>query len=338
MYINIAAAAAVRIGLHLPSTGLDVPRHEQQVRKRTYRSIKALDIYTATFLGIPSCLQGLYDDQGDAMETDSELMSPSLPLDDVEIAASASMEAFTILRNATHEAYFSGFNPGGMGVYSFPSSIIRNHNGRLDDWSRTVPKLAISGYVHVIYVLLRPTLTSNRRLRLQVRQTGAYIQMILNSPFLHYVTVPATQRSIEGSAAGIKCVRGAIQTIELLQVLKQQRFLNVTHSFTLRSLVFAAMTLLFVEFSALDIQGMEPIKVASGLAEQLLMSMAQRHVAALGCYESLQVCIIQHFEGTLSSTYHVITAIIPIKTTACAVYTRSYLVRYYERVDHSVDR
>ena len=151
MYVNIAAAAAVRIGLHLPSTDPEVPEHERQVRKGAFRSIKALDIYTATFLGLPTCLQGLYDNQSDTMESDSETRPQSISLDEGEIAASASMEAFTILCNSTHEAYFNGFKPVGiMGVYSFPRSIIRNYNRRFEDWSKAVAKLAISEYVHFI--------------------------------------------------------------------------------------------------------------------------------------------------------------------------------------------
>ena len=152
-------------------------------------------------------------------------------------------------------------------------------------------------------VLFRQTLTSSRRLQLQVRQTGAYVQMIFNSPFLHYVTVPAGQQSTDGSAAGKKCVVGAIQTIELLQDLKGRQSLYGLHAFTLRSLVFAALTLLFVEFNALDMLGIEPVKAASDLAEQLLMGMAQQHVAALGCYESLHVSFLEHFGNLIDVAY-----------------------------------
>ena len=115
--------------------------------------------------------------------------------------------------------------------------------------------------------------------------------MIINSPFLHYLAIPSSVRPLDGNVAGAKCVMGAIRTIELLQKLKDGDSLNEANSFNLRSLAFAAVALLFVEFSGLDVPGVEAVKIASSLAEQLLEGMAVRHAAALGCYHSLQVNI-----------------------------------------------
>ena len=116
--------------------------------------------------------------------------------------------------------------------------------------------------------------------------------MVINSPFLHYLTVPASLRNHDGNVAGAKCVMGAIGTVELLQTFKDEDKLNEAHSFILRSLAFAAMTLLFVEFSGLDMPGIEVVKIASSIAESLLEGMALQHPAALTCYKSLQVCIL----------------------------------------------
>ena len=115
--------------------------------------------------------------------------------------------------------------------------------------------------------------------------------MVINSPFLHYLAIPSSIRRHEANAAGAKCVTGAVRTIELLQKLKDEDSLNGANSFNLRSLAFAAMALLLVDFSGLDTPGLDAIKIASSLAEQLLEGVAVRHAAALRCYQSLQVCI-----------------------------------------------
>ena len=115
--------------------------------------------------------------------------------------------------------------------------------------------------------------------------------MIINSPFLHYLAMPCSVCHQDGKVAGAKCILGAISTIELLQKLKDEESLNKANSFTLRSLAFAAVALLFVEFSGLDVRGIEAVKLASFLAEHLLEGMAVRHPAAFGCYQSLQVSI-----------------------------------------------
>jgi hypothetical protein len=122
-----------------------------------------------------------------------------------------------------------------------------------------------------------------------VRQTGAYVQLIVNSPFLHFLTVPPTLRHNDGNGAAVTCVTAAIQTVEVLHALKEEELLNWVHSFTLRSLAFTAITLLTVELGGLEVPGMGPIKTASGLAEDLLKGMVMRNAAALGCFQSLQV-------------------------------------------------
>lgn len=122
--------------------------------------------------------------------------------------------------------------------------------------------------------------------------------MVINSPFLHYLAIPSSIRRHDANTVGAKCITGAIRTIELLQTLKDEDSLNGAHSFNLRSLAFAAMALLLVEFSGLDTPGLDAIKVASSLTEQLLEGVTVQHLAALRCYQSLQVCI--YFLGLTS--------------------------------------
>lgn len=126
MFIGTAAAAAVRMGLHVPSASSTIPLNECMVRKRTYRSLVAMDIYVATFLGQPCNLQGLNGHQ----DYDTGLD----PCDDAEIAWEASMEVLTLLRKATQESYFSGAKPGVGEIYGVSSSVAQNYNRRITSW------------------------------------------------------------------------------------------------------------------------------------------------------------------------------------------------------------
>ena len=144
MFIGMAASAAVRMGLHLPSTGADIPHHEQIMRKRAYRSIMAIDIYMATFLGLPCCLQGVDGYHDYVPQSDLEELAQLHPMDDVEITAHAKMEVFIILRSAMSDFYFSGSKPGQGQVYSVPCSVIRNYNRKLEAWFASAANLKIS--------------------------------------------------------------------------------------------------------------------------------------------------------------------------------------------------
>ena len=145
MFIGMAAAAAIRMGLHLPSTGCNVPYHEQIVRKRTYRCILAIDIYMATFLGQPCCLQGVDGYHDYVHQFDMDQLAMLHPHDDVQVAAEACMQAFVILRSSTQESYFNKSKPGPGEVYSVPCSITRSYNRRLDDWFASIVNLNLPG-------------------------------------------------------------------------------------------------------------------------------------------------------------------------------------------------
>ena len=134
-----------RIGLHLPSTGSNVPYHERLMRKRTYRCIMAMDIYMATFLGQPCALQGVNGYQDCMAQSEIEEEDLLYPSGENEIAAEACIDALTILRSATHESYFSGSKPGAGEIYSVPSTIISSHNKTLEAWFASLAALKLSG-------------------------------------------------------------------------------------------------------------------------------------------------------------------------------------------------
>lgn len=133
------------------------------------------------------------------------------------------------------------------------------------------------------------TRESSTRLKVLARQTGAYAQMLLNSPFLHYLAVPGAPRHEEGHTAAATCLKAAIQTVKQLKALQGDDLLDWIPSLSMRSLVIASITLLIVELDGLCVPSMEPITATSDLAEQMLGVMATDSVAAFGCLESLQV-------------------------------------------------
>ena len=59
--ISSAAAAALWVGLHQVHAFSHSPLGERLLQERAYRSLKALDIYTFTFLGLPCYIPACSD-------------------------------------------------------------------------------------------------------------------------------------------------------------------------------------------------------------------------------------------------------------------------------------
>jgi hypothetical protein len=136
---------------------------------------------------------------------------------------------------------------------------------------------------------------------LYVQHTGAYVQLLINSPFLHYLTAPAGNRHHYGSRAGLKCAIAAIDLVDILQQLKSELIHSPIHPRLRSSLIFAATALLVVDFGAVDLPCLEQVKMASIAAEELLKELAKHSKSAFSCYMSLAVCLFHLHSPILQS-------------------------------------
>lgn len=131
---------------------------------------------------------------------------------------------------------------------------------------------------------------------LYVQHTGAYVQLLIDSPFLHHLTALAGNRNNYGSDAGLKSMIAAMDLVDILQQLKSELIDNPIHPRLRRSLILAATALLVVEFGAQDLPCLEQVKKASIEAEVLLKELAKRCNSASSCYQSLAVRLF-HFHA-----------------------------------------
>ena len=144
-------------------------------------------------------------------------------------------------------------------------------------------------------------LTFSSMMPLYVQHTGAYVQLLINSPFLHHLTSPAAHRNNNDSHAGLKCAIAAIDLVDILQQLKSELIHSPIHPRLRRSLIFAATALLVIDFGAVDLPCLEQAKMASRAAEKLLKELVKHSNSAFSCYKSLAVCLFhlhsQYYEA-----------------------------------------
>lgn len=111
--------------------------------------------------------------------------------------------------------------------------------------------------------------------------------MLVTSPFLLHLTMENPQG--DGYATAVHCVESAIQAVQTARDLDDHGAFDDAYSFTLYGLVFAATTLLVVEFGALSYPKTNAVETASRGAEHLLGKLATVSPVANECLESLQV-------------------------------------------------
>ena len=134
-YINSAAAAALRMGLHQVHAFRHLPLGERLLRERTYQSLKALDIYVSTFLGLPCYLPACSDNEQD--RHDSASPKRNVQTDVVEVPVEANVALLTIFGDTIQKCYFNGQKVGDEGVSREHFQTVDECNSRLDDeWKR----------------------------------------------------------------------------------------------------------------------------------------------------------------------------------------------------------
>lgn len=135
----MAATAAVRLGLHLPATDANTPRDGHIARNITYRCLMALDVYVASFLGLPCALSGVPLQEDYARHVGEAIPTMTRSVEGADNVASVTIDGFILLRNAMQESYFSGLTPGDSGIYNVPCSTVQKHNERFDTWIQSIP-------------------------------------------------------------------------------------------------------------------------------------------------------------------------------------------------------
>lgn len=128
-YVGAAASAALRLGIHeqIPC----YPKDESAQRQRVWSTIRVLDIYTSTVLGIPSITATAF--------TDQSAFPPLSTGSNAELVASdAHMDLLDILAKAISSTYCSPSveRPNGRGSYRVPKESLQYGSDDLESWAQ----------------------------------------------------------------------------------------------------------------------------------------------------------------------------------------------------------
>lgn len=258
-YIGIAMRAALRMGLHrnLPSTTFNPA--EIEIRKRLFWTIRKMDIYINSVLGLPICLRDQDFDQEMPREIDDEFITTSqyLPQDQSVVTspaiANAHTRVMTVLADAVNTLYPVGGSskelPGSTGPTQptgpFTYTAIHSIECDLANWLESLP------------AALQPSspnpspqyFKASRLLGL----THCYVQLILYRPFIHYLgrrhmaemeRDPA-KRDDAAMLYANNCLRVSSTTMHLAHQLVEQNMLNGAYWFSLYTIFFAISCLVF---------------------------------------------------------------------------------------------
>lgn len=69
------------------------------------------------------------------------LNSPLRSVDESETVVDRCIQAFDILRKASHALFLSGLQPEMQGCYSVSGAVLREYNGHLEQWMLSVANM-----------------------------------------------------------------------------------------------------------------------------------------------------------------------------------------------------
>ena len=129
---------------------------------------------------------------------------------------------------------------------------------------------------------------SNNRLLLQYYKCWA--ELIVYSPFMHYVLQVEADATTPASATVFRGVQAAVQTVDIAEALMHQGGMDEANPLIVEALTMAAVVLLAFELSAPTGVVSQQVQHASTSAYSLLKTLAKQGSTALkGCLKSLEV-------------------------------------------------
>lgn len=134
-FVSAAASAGLRMGLHeqVPCLG----KNEQAIRRRTWSTIRSLEIMISSLLGIPHMVaSAAYDDDP----------FPALAIGPEEdlVVSSAHFRLMAMLCRAIDRTYCSNLakRPISLGTLAVPEEGMNESCNELDSWAQSCPSLA----------------------------------------------------------------------------------------------------------------------------------------------------------------------------------------------------
>lgn len=130
LFINIAAAAAFRMGLHMGGLDQTLSEHTNTMKRRVFVVLKIMDTHVAAVLGVPPALRGIVASQDPSPDCGHiEYFQRELLLTDMHA------KLVNVLANVVENVYPAfGAASTHSGFYAIPHSVILDIEKDLDEW------------------------------------------------------------------------------------------------------------------------------------------------------------------------------------------------------------
>ncbi|KAK8084108.1 fungal-specific transcription factor domain-containing protein [Apiospora saccharicola] len=286
-FVGIALRSALRMGLHrhLPHTAL--PPIEDETRRRLFHTIRSMDIYLSTTLGLPLLLSDKDTDQRWPTEVDDEhitadgIRRPPPGTPSILEAFNAHARLMQILAKVVEYVYPpTGTDKGPQDVtYMISVAKIKEIEQELHDWQgRLSPTWRAGPQEHLDIT----------RVKILLRFAYAHVQMMLYRPFLQYysqrspptaASKPADddERYLALATAGINVCRNIIH---IGLELRKQAVLIGPYWFITYTQFFAVLSLLLYVIHNPDQPGAFNFFADAQLGKDCISSLTQRSLAA----------------------------------------------------------
>ncbi|KFA45646.1 hypothetical protein S40293_08909 [Stachybotrys chartarum IBT 40293] len=277
--IGIALRSALRMGLHRHLPNLKMTPIDNEIRKRVFHTIRQMDIYLSTTLGLPVVLQARDIDQPLPIEVEDEYITEHALLQ-APAGAPSMIQAFNahdrlmeILATIVDFVYSpqSASRKATRGTYMIDVGQLRQVETKLHDWYQKLPKTLHPGQEQNIQLT---------RVQILLRFAYAHVQMMLYRPFMQFFDHQASsqdQRHQSFATAGITVCR---DIIHIGLEIRKQNVLIGSYWFLLHTQFLAVLCLVFYISRNPDSRESAGILSDAVLGKSSIAGMAQRSLAA----------------------------------------------------------
>ncbi|KAK8054842.1 hypothetical protein PG993_000069 [Apiospora rasikravindrae] len=289
-FVGIALRSALRMGLHRHLPHASLPPVEDETRRRLFHTIRSMDIYLSTTLGLPLLLQDKDTDQRWPTEVDDE----HITADGIRVPPPGTpsfLEAFNaharlmrILAKVVEYVYPpTGTEKGPRDVtYMISVAKIKEIEQELHDWQGRLSSTWRPGPQEDLQIT---------RVKILLRFAYAHVQMMLYRPFLQYYSqrrsptqtkaekqYAGDERYLALATAGINVCRNILHIG--LEIQKQEAVLVGPYWFITYTQFFAVLSLLLYVVHNPNQPGSLDLFADARLGRDCISSLTQRSLAA----------------------------------------------------------
>ncbi|KAI5458857.1 fungal-specific transcription factor domain-containing protein [Mariannaea sp. PMI_226] len=318
--IGIALHSALRMGLHrhLPHTSMTPIKDE--TRRRVFHTIRQMDIYLSTTLGLPLMLQDKDIDQPWPTEVDDEnitedtILRPPPGTPSFLEAFNAHTKLMRILATVVEHLYPPKGTEGPTDItYMISCARIREIEQQLHDWHERLPPTWRPGPEEDTQII---------RVKTLLRFAYGHVQLMLYRPFLQLYSSQASdseitdERHLALARTGINVCRNIIHIgVEI----RRQAVLIGPYWFITYTQFFAVLSIVLYVLHNPDKSGASELISDAKLGRDCISGLTQKSLAAdrvTAALNSLFDQLPSQFQSTSSPSFDGDLSPIPSKNNA----------------------